>query len=162
MKDKKRLINIILIVLGMMLCFSGCGTKNNDLFTYYSDFEGLSMKIISIEMLEESTTVRVRWNNNTAYEITHGNWYTIEYLVDDEWKSCATVDEEKPTFDLKMSPDETKNKSYAWGKEYDLSKEGRYRIRTQCYVLLTDEGDGTPKLCNMCVEFDVDEHENLF
>ena len=153
MKEKKRLINIILIVLGMVLCFSGCRTKDNDLFTYYSDFEGLSMKIISIDMLQESTTVRMRWNNNTEYEITHGNWYTIEYQVDDEWKSCAIADEEKPTFEFKMSPGEIKNKSYVWGKEYDLSKEGRYRIRTQCNVLLNDEDD---KLCNMCVEFDVD------
>ena len=71
-----------------------------------------NIKLISIDMLQESTMVKMRWNNNTEYEITHGNWYTIEYHVDDEWKSCAIADEEKPTFEFKMSSGEIKNKSY--------------------------------------------------
>lgn len=173
---KKGLISIILIGMVIILCLAGCEVKQNDensetlnvdesstdndqsedLYTYYSDFEGLDMEIVELNILQEPATMRVEWNNNTEHEIKHGNWFTIEYQDAGEWKSCATVNEEDATFEYRMQPGESKNKSYVFGNRFDTSKVGTYRIRTQCYVLISDKGDGTLKLCDVCAEFNID------
>ena len=146
----KRAIVIISLILALSL--SGCSmfqqedTNRNRLFGIaeekYTDFDGVSIGIESIDTSEDYPVFTVKWTNNSDAEINFGMGYYIERLDGEEWKSVQTSDFNIIEIACIMKPGESGNQTYS-GEFFSFKEFGMYRIRTDFYAQGEDFGGHT-------------------
>ncbi len=145
----KRYIALFLALMFMVLLV-GCGKEKSGVIGYvYSDYTGISIEIENLDISKDNASVSVKWQNDTPYDVSYGNWYTIEREIDDEWHSCAIADVDFSEMGYILKPG-TMHKTYTFGKYFDTSTSGKYRIRSECYVQVND---GESEHCIVWAEF---------
>lgn len=118
----------------------------------YSDYNGVSIEIEHLGTNDGIASLDLKWQNDTPYDVTYGNWYTIEREKDGEWHSCASADVNFTEIAYILKPG-TMHKTYTYGKYFDTSDAGRYRIRSECYV---QTQNGESEHCIVWAEFIVE------
>ncbi len=160
----KRII-LVFISLIVMLTLCCCKEDSNSTLSFdtatikigksHTDFEGINIKIKNAVWDKKNVELTVDWINDTQYEITYGNPYTIELKNDDGWVSCQKTDELYfNSLGYILKSHKAQEKVYNLTDSFDISKSGTYRLKTNCYVY--DKGKhskGTE--CNLWTEFSV-------
>ena len=145
----KRYIALVLALL-FIVSSVGCDKEKSEEIGYaYSDYTGISIEIEDLDISKDNASVNVKWQNDTQYDVSYENWYTIEREIDDEWHSCAIVDVDFSAMGYILKPG-TMHKTYTFGKYFDTSTSGKYRIRSACYVQIND---GKSEHCIVWAEF---------
>ena len=140
----------LVLVLFFIVSLVGCDKEKSGEIGYtYSDYTGISIEIESLDLSESNANVGVKWQNDTPYDVSYGNWYVIEREIDDEWHSCAIADVNFSEIGYILKPG-TMHRTYTFGKYFDTSKSGKYRIRSECYVQVND---GKSEHCIVWAEF---------
>ena len=148
----KRYIAMVLALL-FIVSLVGCDKEKLGEIGYaYSDYTGISIEIENLDLSKDNAGVSVKWQNDTPYDVFYGNWYIIEREVDDEWHSCAIADVNFSEMGYILKPG-TMHKTYTFGKYFDTSESGKYRIRSECYVQTSDNKN---EHCIVWAEFIVD------
>ncbi len=127
----------------------------------YSDFGGIKIKIKEINLGVAKPNIIVDWVNKTVYEVIYGESYAIERYENGKWVSCQKASGE-PTFHaigIVLKPNTTQEKTYSFDGVFDVSKEGKYRIITDCYVYNNGREFKAQK-CNLLAEFTVNRTDN--
>lgn len=93
---------------------------------------GVNMVIESIDSM-----IHARWKNDSGWNITFGNDYDIEMLSGDTWTSCRTEDLTVTDIAYELETGKFAEMDYSLS-EYDISREGTYRLKSQCAI---QEGD---------------------
>lgn len=133
----KRYIALVLALL-FIVSLVGCDKEKSGEIGYaYSDYTGICIEIEDLDISKDNASVNVKWQNDTPYDVSYGNWYTIEREIDDEWHSCAIADVDFSAKGYILKPG-TMHKTYAFGTYFDTSTSGKYRIRSECYVQIND------------------------
>ena len=122
----------------------------------HTDLDGLSFKIQDVVWDEENLKLETLWTNETAYRIMYGESYFIEYFKKDKWVSCAKKDLYFTSVGYILEPGESEDKTYNIAKSFDVSKEGKYRLITDCF----EDGNSSVKY-NLCAEFYVIPNDNI-
>ncbi len=95
--------------------------SNSDFGSVYFTLERVTYDKNNIPVLD------VLWRNNSENEVTIGDIYSIEYKEGEEWFDTAFDEKIFHLLGYPLSPKQEIRKSYSL-KDYDLSKNGRYRI----------------------------------
>lgn len=145
----KRYIAFVFALI-LMVSLVGCDEEKSGVIgNVYSDYTGISIEIEKLDISKGNASVSVKWQNDTPYDVSYGNWYTIEREIDDEWHSCAIADVNFTEIVYILKPG-TMHKTYTFGKYFDTSTSGKYRIRSECYVQIND---GESEHCIVWAEF---------
>lgn len=129
----KRILSITLIILAVLLCFSGCVREYEPNDEIHTTCEGVFITVESIDESGKFPILEVVWHNETEKTVTFGLWYTIEYLNGGEWKNIQIADFAVPEIALMIEPDNTARESYTT-KHFYMLRKGEYRIRTEFYI----------------------------
>ena len=133
----KKLLTLVLALL-FIVSLAGCDKEIvGDIGHTFSDYTGISIEIEKLELSKDNASVSVKWQNDTPYDVSYGNWYIIEREIDDEWHSCAIADVNFSESGYILKPG-TMHRTHTFGKYFDTSKSGKYRIRSECYVQTSD------------------------
>ena len=140
----KKLI-IVLISLILLLALTSCDFNSvfdeiveekpdaTELFLSgdkgYSEYSGVYLALEGAEYIDGAWRLEVRWHNESDYEVTYGAAYTVEYKEDGEWKNVTVADVEFIEIAYVLKPHSEAGETYTM-KYFDLSKEGKYRIKT--------------------------------
>lgn len=106
----------------------------------YSEYDGVSVEILSVEQNGEGTILRVRWKNETEKDVIFGSSFFVDAYRGNEWESCRV--NESVTFHALayfLEPGQEQEKSYTLSGVYELPEEGICRFRTECFVYETPE-----------------------
>lgn len=144
---------IICLTLCLVCGFIGCNKAVGDA-DIHTDYDGV---YLTFELLEEEDEIRifnVTWHNETKYEVTYEEWFTIEYKRGDEWTETNIADVYFAEATHLLKANSTANKEYST-KFFDVSQNGTYRLRTNCTVY-----DGNKTVCNTWIEFEVKNDSN--
>lgn len=95
----------------------------------YSEYSGVYLALEGAEYIDGAWRLEVRWHNESDYEVTYGAAYTVEYKEDGEWKNVTVADVEFIEIAYVLKPHSEAGETYTM-KYFDVSKEGRYRIKT--------------------------------
>lgn len=95
----------------------------------YSEYSGVYLALEGAEYIDGAWRLEVRWHNESDYEVTYGAAYTVEYKEDGEWKNVTVADVEFIEIAYVLKPHSEAGETYTM-KYFDLSKEGKYRIKT--------------------------------
>lgn len=108
--------------------------------TPYSEYEGLSVQILSLEQGENGTIIRVRWKNDTEKKVVYGSSYFIDAYRGDRWELCA-VDENAifTAIAYFLEPGQEREETYTLAGVYELPETGICRFRTECFVYETED-----------------------
>ncbi len=160
MNKIKKLLTIILsaLYLFMCVCFVGCSQGGNVIIPtgdYPTDYEGVYLTIESIDNTGEHTELNVEWHNETDYEVVYTPPYQIEYKNGEEWVNIQKADFNYAYTEITIEPQKTKIQKYSTAN-FDVSKTGIYRLRTNCKVLTNDN-----PTCNLWVEFAVKDSSEV-
>ena len=150
----KRLLSIGLVIVMVMLCFSGCALSIRPSGEVYTDFNGVYITIDSVDDSGDTSLLIVTWHNETDSTIVFGMGYTIEYLDGEEWKNIRVIDFAIPEIARVLEAHQTVEHSYST-KYFNMIRSGTYRIRTEFYV----EGD-EPKSGIAWAEFEQLKQKN--
>ena len=100
---------------------------NNGVFT---DFEGFYMTLNSVS----ASSVGVTWHNDTEYEMMFGEGYFVEIMASNgKWVSVQSEEMSVPAIALMLPSGGTLEKGYSL-EPFDLSRVGKYRLRSEFYV----------------------------
>ena len=134
----KKMFCGVLVIL-FIVSLVGCDKEKSEEIGYsYSDYTGIGIEIESLDISNDNASVNIKWQNDTPYDVTYGNWYIIEREIEDEWHSCAIADVDFLAMDYILKTG-TMHKTYTFGKYFDTSTSGKYRIRSECYVQINDD-----------------------
>ncbi len=152
---KKRLVVYVLILICVLsiIIYNSFLPKKQAVFNNnsYSDLEGISVKIDSMCIYPDITTLVVSWSNETKHTITYGNMYSIERLENGEWIDCSLKDNIFTLIGYQLKANEKIDKEYRLTDMYDVSRKGTYRFCSTCSA---DVGDR--KECLVWAEFVID------
>lgn len=95
----------------------------------YSEYSGVYLALEGAEYIDGAWRLEVGWHNESDYEVTYGAAYTVEYKEDGEWKNVTVADVEFIEIAYVLKPHSEAGETYTM-KYFDLSKEGKYRIKT--------------------------------
>ena len=168
---------VILLSCALVLGAAGCKIKNADQPTAEqsageqsaggsdvqsaqpgetsSDYAGIEISIdaLNVSLRENTCELVVLLRNQTRYDVTYGEAFTVERLEGSSWVSCAR--EGNWAFEAigyMLKPGSQQTHSYQLSFAYDLSAPGTYRFRTECYV--SDHPEQSTK-CTLTVQFTV-------
>ena len=100
---------------------------NNGVFT---EFEGFYMTLNSVS----TTSVGVTWHNDTENEMMFGEGYFVEIMASNgKWVSVQSEEMSVPAIALMLPSGGTLEKGYSL-EPFDLSRVGKYRLRSEFYV----------------------------
>ena len=143
----------ILLIFAMLLLLGACradvvmGASIQG--ESYTGFPGVSIEMEEID--PDKGTVRIRWKNETDYEAMYGSSFDIQRLQDGKWVSCMTEGNWAFTaIGYSLQSGQEREQSHSVKEMFDLSKEGQYRFKTDCYVYLTEEESQS---CELWAEF---------
>ena len=141
------------LVISFIFCLSGCKGIENEAAN--STYDGVYLTYTRSEGSNGEMIFDVTWHNETAYEITYDNWFTIEYWEDNEWVTTKIIDADLRNGAYVIAPKSVSEKEYST-QYFDLYREGKYRLRTSCKI-----NDGKDTICSTWVEFDIADIEEL-
>lgn len=122
----------------------------------YSDFGGVNIKITKAIVTDTEHTLKTEWVNQTVYEVLYGESFAIERYQDGKWVSCKKTKEEV-IFNMIgycLKPSSAQEKTYSFFDIFDISKSGKYRIITNCFVYNNGK-DAKAQECRLLAEFTV-------
>ncbi len=149
MKNK---LFFLLITLLSLAAIISCGEseKPEDLVfegeeEIFTDFEGVYLTLDKLG----ASSISVTWKNETNFEITFGEGYSVEILASNgEWVSVQKEEMSVPAIALMLPAGGNLNKGYSF-KAFDLSRVGKYRLRCEFWH--------NGNTFNTWVQFDVTE-----
>lgn len=164
----KRIMTFVLSVLllvGLTACNQGekppaDGKLNLDkatieIGTTHTDIEGMEIQIVNAFWNDEEIKLDVNWINKTGYDVVYGDSYDIERENNGEWSSCVALDNlafNEIGYELKSGV--TQKKTYGLTDIFDISQNGKYRIKSHCFVYEKGRG-GESTSCELWAEFTV-------
>ena len=137
----KRVISLILIIISLSLCLSGCeivsqisgkkplsfeGTYTPTEARYGTD-EQIYITIDRIEMVDGKPIIHAIWHNESDRVICFGVGYKIERLDGDSWTDVMVEDFAIIEIACMMNPGESGEHTYRL-EYFDVTSEGSYRI----------------------------------
>lgn len=169
MKRRIAMLVCLLLVGTLASCMGGCGAKQGviefdsecgEVCETHTDFEGVNIQITDAIWNDTEIKLVVNWMNETSYEVTYGDYFIIEREKNDTWVSCkknSYLAFHDIGYELRAGS--TQEKTYYLAGSFRISKNGKYRIRTECSVY--DKGPGgAGKKCELWAEFTVNFDEN--
>lgn len=150
-------IVIVALMCSAMLCVYSCGKRTaSPVGEPYSDYEGVYLELVSVDVAKDNKTMILQWHNDTAYEVRYDydDEYCIEKKTDNgEWEECDVVMWVEECGDgYYIKPWEESGDIYEYDKYYKVSKKGTYRVGTVCSVYDGAEG---PTVAKVWAEFEV-------
>ena len=127
-----------MLIFTSVIALSSCKDPYIELKDGKTTYEGISLKIESIDYSGDCIKLDAMWINDTPYDVVYGLEYSIEYYVDGDWINSMKSDIAVIEIACVLSP-YSKNKQTYSLRPADISKDGQYRIRTTGYVQKTDE-----------------------
>ncbi len=114
--------------------------------TIGTEFEGVNIEVVGIEIVDGKTTLKTKWVNDTSHKVVYGNSYNISRSENGVWMGCEVRDNlafEEIAYEL--SAKASNSKTYDLTGYFDISAPGTYRITSnfRIYENGTD-GDGAP------------------
>ena len=95
-----------------------------------TEFEGFYMTLNSVS----ATSVGVTWHNDTENEMMFGEGYFVEIMASNgKWVSVQSEEMSVPAIALMLPSGGTLEKGYSL-EPFDLSRVGKYRLRSEFYV----------------------------
>lgn len=152
-----RKIIAILLAAAMLSGLCACDAVEPEISisgNHDTDLKGVSLEILSARRTEEEGTVlKVRWNNQTDYEVLYGEAYKIQRLEGDSWVDLSPRPNTGFTaIGYHLNPHSSTTKTYELDWIYDVSKAGTYRFVSDCRVYETPTGTD----CDLWAEFQVE------
>ena len=146
-----RILICILLIFTSVIALSSCKDPYIELKDGKTTYEGISLKIESIDYSGDYVKLNAKLVNNTLYEVTYGAEYVIERYVDGDWINSMRADVSFIEIAYVLSPLSTNEKSYSL-QFADITKEGQYRIKVICHVYENDKPAYTTLTANFKVE----------
>ena len=146
-----RILICILLIFTSVIALSSCKDPYIELKDGKTTYEGISLKIESIDYSGDYVKLNAKLVNNTLYEVTYGAEYVIERYVDGDWINSMRADVSFIEIAYVLSPLSTNEKSYSL-QFADITKEGQYRIKVICHVYENDKPVYTTLTANFKVE----------
>ena len=156
MKRFNRILICILLVITSVISLSSCKDPYIELKEGKTTYEGISLKIESIDYSGDSISLNAVWINNTPYEVVYGLEYSIERYVDGDWINSMKSDIEFIEIACVLDPYAKNEQTYSLSHA-DISKAGQYHIRTIGYVHKENEVVS----CSLTANFKVDNELTL-
>ncbi len=114
--------------------------------TIGTEFEGVNIEVVGIEVVDGKTTLKTKWVNDTSHRVVYGNSYNISRSENGEWMGCEVRDNlafEEIAYELKANT--ANSKTYNLTGYYDISAPGTYRITSNFRIYENGaDGDGAP------------------
>ena len=152
MKRFSRIFICLMLATLMVLNLSSCSDPYIEIGESKTTYEGVSLEIKSVDYTDDGIKLNTEWINDTPYEVVYGLEYAIERYVDGEWINSMKSDISVIEIACVLAPESTNGQSYAL-KHADISKEGKYRIRTTGYV---HESEDNVASCSLSAIFSVE------
>ncbi len=109
-------------------------------FAPYSDYEGVSVEILSVEQDNGKTMLRVLWKNETEKDVLFGASFFVDTYRQEQWETCRVNESVVfPAIAYTLSPGQERQEEYTLTGVYELPEEGICRFRTECFVYETSE-----------------------
>ena len=126
----------------------------------YTDYKGMEIGIRNLVWNDEEIKLEIDLINSTSFDVTYGDRFDIEREANGEWKSAVAVDNLAfNAIGYLQKAGSVRTKTYVLTDTFDISKSGRYRFVTDCFV--SDKGtDGKSTKCVMRAEFTVNRVGN--
>ena len=119
----------------------------------HTEFPGLEVAVADLKWEDQKTVLTVNWKNDTAYDVTYGSAYEIQYFSEDTWVPCAKQEALYFTaIAYCLFPGQQTTETYDLTQTFDVSKPGTYRFIAECSVF--DSEETSPK-CRLTAEFSV-------
>ena len=154
MKRFSRIFICLMLAILMVLNLSSCSDPYIEICENKTTYEGVSLEIKSVDYTDDGIKLNTEWINTTSHNVVYGLEYAIERYVDGEWINSMKSDVAFIEIACVLAPESTNEQSYAL-KHADISKEGKYRIRTTGYV---HESDDNVASCSLSAIFSVEPH----
>ena len=121
----------------------------------HTDFEGMEIRIVNAVWNDDEIKLDVNWINKTGHNVLYGDYYGIEREENGEWIDCVTLDNlgfSDIGYDLRSGA--TQKKSYRLTDIFDISRNGKYRFRSDCSIYEKGRYGKTTE-CELWAEFTV-------
>ncbi len=121
----------------------------------YTDYEGLTLEVLSLDRDEKGLSLRIKWKNETDKEVIFGAAFYIDRFRGGEWHPCDM--EENVTFNALgyiLPPNSEREETYRLTGVYQLPELGTCRFRTDCFVYLAPDRS-TP--CTLWTTFQIEK-----
>ena len=152
MKTTLRIFTCILLIAMTLTSLSSCADPYIEAGASQSTYSGISINVVRVDYSTERPTLEVEWSNSTLYEVVYGAYYVIERFDDGEWINCMKDDIGFIEIAYVLDAESKTENRYSL-KNANISKEGLYRIRTECYV---HEGEENSEHCSLYATFTVE------
>ena len=135
---RKKLI-LALLCVAILISVTGCRIDcpmSPSIGEIHTDHAGVELRITAIDQTDGEVRLETRWHNATTYEIMYGEAYVLEQEVDGQWLRCP-VKADNISFNAigyLLPAGKDQDKTYTVTDVYKLSKPGKYRIRTDCWL----------------------------
>ena len=146
----KKLLAFICL-LSLILCLAGCKKENKEnnatissesetnfeviLGEKFTDFDGVDFSITKVVLDGEKSKIYTEFVNNTEYIVTYNPNYHIERFENGNWISCVkNNDKDDELAEHTVPAGQIIRYINLFYENYDLSKQGKYRIITDCDV----------------------------
>ncbi len=146
----KKLLALICL-LSLIFCLAGCKKENKEnkatissefetnskvvLGEKFTDFDGVDYSITKVVFDGEKSKIYTELVNNTEYIVTYNPNYHIERFENGKWISCKENNAEDNEVGAHTVPaGQIIRYIHFFHEGHDFSKEGKYRIVTDCDV----------------------------
>lgn len=150
---------IVCILAAVLLTAPGCAdTKPRDTLSEAgsigikteTDFPGVEVRVTAFDP-ENGGTLTVVWENQTEFEVTYGEPYTIQRREGGRWVNCQRqTGLAFNAIGYLLMPGQARTEQYSLTYTYDVSKPGLYRFESSCYVQNTSNESAE---CTLSAEF---------
>ena len=156
MKKINRIFICLLLTFATVISLSACRDSYIELGKGNTTYDGVSLKVESIDYSGGYVKLNTKLVNNTLYEVTYGAAYAIERYADGDWINSMRADVSFIEIAYVLSPLSVDEKSYSL-QFADITKEGQYRIKVICHVF----ENGNPIYTTLTANFTVDNELTL-
>ena len=129
----KKVLSLILVVVTLALCLTGCSMSILPSDSIHTDVEGVYITIDSVDYSGDKPVLKVTWHNESESTIVFGLGYVIEYLDGEEWKNIQISDFAIPEIACMLEPGGVAEQSYTT-KYFNMLRTGTYRIKVEFYL----------------------------
>ena len=147
MRKSAALICAILLILSCLFGCTRAPAKAEGDGEIHTEFEGIYLSLSSISDDEKGNkALSVRWNNETGHEAIYGEAFYIERYSNGLWIDASEYEHSYIAIACILKAHSSNDKTYS-AEGFDLSREGRYRLRTE----FSADGDSY----STWIEFDI-------
>lgn len=140
------------LIAAVLLLSASCGNDHKaPVFAQsYTDVPGMTLQIKSVTTQDGHLKINVLWDNQTEYNATYGEVYSIDRLKDGQWVSCPMKENTAFIFiGYTLNAGQQITKTYSPSILFDISSGGTYRFKSSCHL--------NGKECKLWVEFTVSD-----